>query len=144
MGPCYIILGGAKAAEGAVITLAGGQDEAFMVRELKDELVAGNSYVVQTNYDWPAAPPAFDDRRYPVMDCMNQLGAAGTSLKSLWGVMSSNPTKNALTTYTTLMSAETGHFEAYQQFCKPGPDCVPFLAREEFGLSLRTPKTMVV
>merc|ERR1712046_469428 len=102
------------------------------------------SYVVQTNYDWPTAPPAFDDRRYPVMDCMNQLGAAGTSLKSLWGVMSGNPTKNALTTYTTLMSAETGHFEAYQQFCNPGPNCVPFLNRDAFEMSLHTPVSVLV
>jgi len=144
LGPAYIIIGGAEAGEGAVITLGGGKSEAYMVRELKAELAVGSHYVLQTNYDWPAAPPAFDDRRYPAMDCMNKLGMERVSLETLWGVMSSNPTRNAMTTYTALMSAQTGHFEAYQQFCKIGPDCVPFLDREEFGISLRKPATLVV
>jgi acid ceramidase len=127
LGPCYIIIGGAQSGEGAVVTLAGGRDTALQVRELKDELVNGSFFVLQTNYDWPNAPPAYDDRRYPALDCMHKLGADNTNWASLWGVMSSNPTKNALTTYTTLMSAETGHFEAYKQYCSPGPHCMPFL-----------------
>merc|ERR1712070_994444 len=131
IGPCYVILGGAQSGEGAVLALGAGKDEAYMVRELKDELAVGSFFVLQTNYDWPNAPPAFDDRRYPAMDCLHKLGSAGVSLQSLWGVMSSNPTKNALTTYTALMSAETGHFEAYQQFCAPGPNCMPFLSRDK-------------
>lgn len=128
MGPCYVIVSGAKAKEGAVLQLGANRDTPLLVRSLAD----GNDtyYVAQTNYDWPSAPPAFDDRRYPVLDCLNKLGEPGIGYKSLWGVMSSNPTKNALTTYTTLMSAETGHYEAYQQFCAPGPSCVPFLARD--------------
>merc|ERR1712070_902833 len=87
-------------------------------------------YVAQTNYDWPAAPPAFDDRRYPLLDCLNKLQPDGISFKSLWGVMSSNPTKNAATTYTTLMSAETGHYEAYKQSCLPGRSCNPLLTSD--------------
>lgn len=147
MGPCYIIIGGAQSGEGAVLTLAGGQDEALMVRELKDELVNGSFFVLQTNYDWPNAPPAYDDRRYPAMDCMHKLGADNINWTSLWGVMSSNPTKNAMTTYTTLMSAETGHFEAYKQYCAPGPHCMPFLVRPRgaaVGTSSGTPAALLI
>lgn len=145
MGPCYIIIGGAQSGEGAVVTLAGGQDEALMVRELKDELANGSFFVLQTNYDWPKAPPAYDDRRYPAMDCMHKLGADNINWASLWGVMSSNPTKNALTTYTTLMSAETGHFEAYKQYCAPGPHCMPFFyLRAPLRASSETPTALLI
>jgi acid ceramidase len=128
IGPCYVIVGGSKANQGAVLQLGANRDTPLLVRSLTD--ASDNYYVAQTNYDWPAPPPSFDDRRYPVMDCLNKLGSGGINLKNLWGVMSSNPTKNALTTYTTLMSAATGHFEAYSQYCAPGPTCQPFLARD--------------
>lgn len=128
IGPCYIILGGAKSKEGAVIQLGANRDTPLLVRSLADK--GSSNYVVQTNYDWPAPPPAFDDRRYPVMDCLNKLGSVGINYQRLWGVMSSTPTRNALTTYTSLMSAETGYFESYKQFCAPGPNCSPFMAKD--------------
>merc|ERR1712032_1348510 len=144
MGPAYVILGGAQAGEGAVIALGAGKDEAWQVRRLEDELAIGRFYVLQTNYDWPDAPPAFDDRRYPAVDCLEKLGSNRISHQSLWGLMSSNPTKNALTTYTTLMSAETGYFQAYRQFCAPGPNCVPFLGTDAFRMALSTPAEFLV
>jgi acid ceramidase len=127
IGPCYIIISGAKAKEGAVLQLGANSSTPLLTRSLTD--ANDTYYVAQTNYDWPAAPPAFDDRRYPLLDCLNKLQPDGISFKSLWGVMSSNPTKNAATTYTTLMSAETGHYEAYKQRCTPGAKCQPFMGR---------------
>merc|ERR1711912_215353 len=64
MGPCYVIIGGAKPKEGAVLQLGAGRDTPLLVRSLSD--TSSTHYVVQTNYDWPAPPPSFDDRRYPV------------------------------------------------------------------------------
>jgi acid ceramidase len=145
MGPGYIILGGAKAAEGAVIALKAGSTTPQTVRLLSDALKNNSFFVAQTNYDWPSAPPAFDDRRYPIEDCMNKLGRGKIAWNTLWAVHSSTPTKNALTTYTTLMSAETGHFEAYKQFCSPGPNCDPFLGASLFrASSVVTPEEFLV
>jgi len=145
MGPGYIILGGAKAGEGAVIALAAGSSKPESIRLLSDELKKNNTYVAQTNYDWPAAPPAFDDRRYPLEDCMKKLGSSRIRWNTLWAVHSSTPTKNALTTYTTLMSAESGHFEAYKQLCLPGPNCFPFMGASLFrASSMTTPEKYLV
>jgi len=143
IGPCYIIISGAKAKEGAVLQLGANSKTPLLTRSLTDS--SDTYYVAQTNYDWPAAPPAFDDRRYPLMDCLNKLRPDGISHKNLWGVMSSNPTKNAATTYTTLMSAETGHYEAYKQQCTPGLHCQPFMGRnyKEFSQIQKTLEIIV-
>ena len=78
------------------------------------------------SYDRLGPPPSFDDRRYPAEDCLTKLGAAQLDAASLWGVMTSNPTRNALTTLTMIMNAHRGHFEAYKTECTPGPHCAPF------------------
>jgi hypothetical protein len=145
MGPCYVILSGTEADQGAVLQLGANRDTPLLVRNLTNE----SHYVVQTNYDWPAAPPAFDDRRYPVMDCLNQLGPEGMTWQNLWGVMSSNPTKNAATTYTTLMSAQANKFEAYRQYCAPGPHCSPLMGRDYSEVAraidlVKTQSTLIV
>jgi acid ceramidase len=145
MGPGYIIIGGAKANEGVIIALAAGSTTPQTVRTLSDAIQNKSFYIVQTNYDWPSSPPAFDDRRYPIEDCMNKLGSEKVGWDTLWAVHSSTPTKNALTTYTTLMSAETGHFEAYKQLCLPGPTCFPFRAANLFrSSSLSTPSELLI
>eukprot|EP00756_Hemistasia_phaeocysticola_P015239 Hpha_TRINITY_DN15393_c2_g2::TRINITY_DN15393_c2_g2_i1::g.87360::m.87360/K12348/ASAH1; acid ceramidase len=126
MGPGYIILGGSKPAEGAVITLAYGKSTPVDVWSLKEALGNNSYYILQTNYDRTGPPAPFDDRRYPGDDCLNKIGQKGLNYESLYTMLSSNPTRNALTTFTTLMSPTTGHFEAYKAFCAPGPHCVPF------------------
>ena len=40
--------------------------------------------------------------------------------------MTSNPTRNGLTTFTMIMNARRGHFEVYKTQCTPGPHCSPF------------------
>ena len=143
MGPGYIILGGG-AGGGAVITkkLIEKSDVAL----LDDALANGSYYVVQTpaaapwprrasgslparrNYDRDGPPPAFDDRRYPIVDCLDNhaSGAPSVSRGMLFEIMSANPTRNALTTFTMLMSPSNGTFEVYKQKCDPGPHCSPF------------------
>lgn len=123
VGPGYTIIGGAKAGEGAVISLSGGKTSAKQVRTLSEAAADGSFFVLQTNYEHPAPPRAFDDRRYPAENCLEAIGEKGIDLASLWGVMNTNPTRNAWTVQTALMSAETGHYEAYRQGCIPGPHC---------------------
>jgi len=126
MGPGYIIISGSKAGEGAIITVAYGQSTPIDVWPLKEALGNNSYYILQTNYDRTGPPAPFDDRRYPGEDCMNKVGQQGLTLESLYKVLSSNPTRNALTTFTTLMIPTTGHFEAYKAFCAPGLHCAPF------------------
>lgn len=134
LGPAYIIIGGIKPDEGAVIAKhfnvsaeehhepMPNHDVWFMNESLKE----GSFYVAETNYDRLKPPPEFDDRIYPLMNCLETVGASGISAASVWKILSSNPTMNALTTFSTVMSAGAGHFEAYLQECSPGPTCSPF------------------
>ena len=129
MGPAYIIIGGIGGDEGAVIAKQfskDGTNSNVDVWYLNESLANGSYYLLQTNYDRKTAPPDFDDRRYPGMNCMDGLSSESFGAKHLWGVMSSNPTRNAMTTFTSLMSPTLGHFESYIQYCTPGPDCAPF------------------
>jgi len=134
LGPAYIIIAGTEKAQGAVVALdfngtaekRGESWKPYDVWHLSDQLSNNSFYVIETNYDRRAAPPDFDDRRYPAENCLDALGTHGVTLPALWKVMSSNPTRNALTTFTTLMVPKTGHFEAYVQNCAPGPQCAPF------------------
>lgn len=135
LGPAYIIAAGAAAGEGAVITKqfnASAERNGLPWNPTRDvwhlggELATGSFYVLQTNYDRWKPPPEFDDRRYPGMNCLEAVGPAKLDAASVWGVLSSNPTRNALTTFSTVMSPGAGHFEAHSQNCAPGPDCAPF------------------
>ncbi len=38
---------------------------------LSDQLSNNSFYVIETNYDRRAAPPDFDDRRYPAENCLD-------------------------------------------------------------------------
>lgn len=131
LGPAYIIVGGQ--GNGAVVTKQfvdesdrGKKNSTVDVWELADALKNGSYYVLETNYDRASPPPDFDDRRYPAMNCMDMIEPETFGPSDLWKVMSSNPTRNAMTTFTALMSPTTGHFEAYAQFCAPGLHCAPF------------------
>eukprot|EP01065_Artemidia_motanka_P026093 TRINITY_DN30_c0_g1_i2.p1 TRINITY_DN30_c0_g1~~TRINITY_DN30_c0_g1_i2.p1 ORF type:complete len:648 (+),score=231.09 TRINITY_DN30_c0_g1_i2:607-2550(+) len=127
LGPAYIIIGGSAPGQGAVVTLAFNQGaHPVDVWPLQEALGNGSFYVLETNYDRLKAPAAFDDRRFPGENCMDAMGPENLTYENLWRVMSSNPTRNALTTFTTLMSPTTGHFEAYKAFCAPGQHCAPF------------------
>lgn len=120
IGPGYIILGGAKAGEGVVFT----REEAKSIRPLllKDRILNGSFYVLETNYDWWVNPPFFDDRRYPAEDCLNNhIKASGVGFEGLFNVLSARPNLNMLTTYTALMQVSTGRMESYIQYCNHCP-----------------------
>lgn len=126
MGPAYVIMGGTAKGQGAVLSLESNHSSPVDTWTLDSRLQEGSYYVLQTNYDRTKPPPAYDDRRYPGMNCMDKVGQAGITYSTLWDVLSSNPNMNGLTTFTMLMSAETGHWEAHKQQCLPGPGCNPF------------------
>ena len=96
------------------------------VWNLKDALANKSFYVLETNYDRTAAPPGYDDRRYPAMNCFETMTAHGVNVQSVQALLTANPTRNALTTFSTVFEPATGYFVAYQQNCAPGPHCKPF------------------
>jgi acid ceramidase len=134
MGPAYVIMAGAASGEGAVIAKqfnasaerAGQPWANHDVWHLSEEIESGSFYVLETNYDRKKAPAEFDDRRYPAMNCLDGIGADGLTDQSLWAVMSSNPTSNAATTFTSIISPAKGYYKTYQQYCVPGLKCMPF------------------
>jgi len=126
VGPSYIILGGANAGEGAVITNGPNRTEAVNVWTLDKGLPKDKPYyLLQTNYDNWVAPPFFDNRQAPPEDCLNKLGQAGMTKENLYNVLHAHPNRNRLTTYTTLLDVKTGELENSIQFCKE-EGCVPW------------------
>merc|ERR1712179_155796 len=128
VGPSYVTIGGLQKGEGAVITNTVNTTTAV------DVMTIGNGYpksgsepfcVLQTNYDNWVSPPFFDDRRDPVVDCMNQIGTQGLTKETLYNVLHAHPNRNRLTTYTTLMSASEGLFENSIQYCEE-EGCAPW------------------
>jgi len=129
IGPCYIIIGGAKAGEAAVLSI-GPSKTLFDQWDLNQALPQNNSaqapfYVLETNYDHWSQPPWYDDRRYPAEDCMDEIGSKGMDWYSLYNVLNGIPNRNRLTTYTTLMDTTTGGFVAYKQYCTE-TECIPW------------------
>ncbi|KAI6656842.1 N-acylethanolamine-hydrolyzing acid amidase-like [Oopsacas minuta] len=101
MAPCYIILGGVKPGEGAVITR--GREAELDVRFI--DKGKGAWYVLETNYDWWEPPPSSDNRRDPAVKHMKDVGRSKISLDTLYEVLSTPPVCNNGTTYTAMMSA---------------------------------------
>ena len=123
IGPGYVILSGTQPGEGAVVTKGakkelGKDGETIDLWTLADEIAQNQTYfLLQTNYDRTGPAPKFDDRRDPGVQCMRELGRAGTNFNGLFNVLSAMPNLNRLTTFSTLMHTETGDFEAYRQQC---------------------------
>lgn len=124
VGPSYIILGGAKMGQGAIITRATGTTS-LQPWTLQNNLHNTNFYVIETNYDHWVNPPFFDDRRHPAEACLAQIGQANVEFDTLFNLLSAEPNLNLLTTYTTLMNVAEGRFEAYVQQCDTHP-CTPW------------------
>ena len=101
IAPAYLILGGAKADQGAVITR--DRSHAADVWEVGSQ--EGQWYLVETNYDHWKAPPSGDNRRDPAIAAMNATGQANINGDTLYKVLSTPPVLNDGTTYTTIMSA---------------------------------------
>ena len=97
------------------------------VWNLEEALAQKSFYVLETNYDRSAPPPGYDDRRFPAENCFEKvITQKGVNVRSMETLLSTNPTRNALTTFSTVMEPATGYFVAFQQNCAPGPHCKPF------------------
>jgi acid ceramidase len=115
VAPCYYIVGGTKAPQGAIVTR--GRDSVVSVVTMNQTTDDG-WYVLQTNYDPGMAPLFLDDRRTPGKACMNNLTSKGVSFEGVYQVLDSVTNKNKLTEYTVLMNVATGEFETHLQSCE--------------------------
>ena len=100
VAPCYLIVGGVSTLEGVVITR--DRVSALDIRRL--DLVSGEWFVLETNYDGWSTPPPSDDRRDPAIKMMRKVGRVVT-LDTLYSVLNRAPVCNSGTVYTTVMSA---------------------------------------
>ena len=115
----YIILAGVSSGQGAVIT----RMRNFPQNVWPLDAAAGRWYVLETNYPhWKPDNPT-DDRATVAEAQMQAMGQQNLSYDGLWGVLSTVPVLNALTTYTALMYPAQGgpeHYLAYQRYCGEG------------------------
>lgn len=115
IAPCYIIVGGTKPSEGAVIT----RDRSGAASTMKIDTQSGNWFVLETNYDHWTTPPPEDDRRDPGIKYMNEMGKENATEAGLFHVLSTEPVLNMQTTYTVVMSA--AHPEHYNSWIRNFP-----------------------
>ena len=101
IAPCYVIVGGMKSNEGAVIT----RDRVSARDVWRLDIDSGKWFLVETNYDHWKPPPDDDDRRDPAIKAMKEMSRAGLNATSLFKVMSTPPVLNSGTTFTVVMSA---------------------------------------
>ncbi|CAB3408548.1 unnamed protein product [Caenorhabditis bovis] len=121
LSPVYYILGGHLPYEGCVI--ARSLNGTALLTEM-DSSSPDGWYLLETNYDIGQEPLYLDDRDTPGHRCMKKLGKKNVDFAGLFNVLSSRTNLNKLTTYTVLMSTETGKFETILQSC-PG-ECYPW------------------
>lgn len=115
IAPGYIIYGGVKAGEGAVVTAnnsAAGND----LWEMKD---AEGWFLVETNYDHWGPAPFTDDRRDPAIKRLKAIGTADISMLGLWNVLSSSPNYRGATISTHLIDIAAGDYRTYLRHSKP-------------------------
>jgi N-acylethanolamine-hydrolysing acid amidase len=98
IAPCYVILGGLRDNEGAVITHNRSSADVWRLDD-------NNWYLVETNYDHLDQPPASDDRRDPAINMMDDIGKDGINNSSLYNVLSKPPVLNDGTIFSVVMSA---------------------------------------
>ena len=101
IAPCYIIVGGLKDDEGAVITR--NQTTAIDVWRL--DITNDRWFLVETNYDHWNPPPNSDNRRDPANNMMREIGRSKLDAASMFQILSTAPVLNFGTMYTTIMSA---------------------------------------
>jgi len=107
VAPSYITVSGNNSGEGVVITR--DREKAADVWEL--DLSSGRWFVVETNDDhW--LPPE-DKRRDAAINGMKSIGQSKIDLDGIYSVLSIHPVRNSETTYTTVMSAQSGNFTVW-------------------------------
>ncbi|XP_077582484.1 N-acylethanolamine-hydrolyzing acid amidase-like [Stigmatopora nigra] len=112
----YYIVGGVKAGEGVVIT----RDREGPADIWPLDLLYGQWFRVETNFDHWLPSPAKDHRREMAEKALNATGQDHINMYSLYQVLSMPPVCNGVTVYTTLMSAATP--EKYTTLVRP-PYC---------------------
>lgn len=114
----YLILAGAKAGEGAVVTT----NTSAMLNDVWRLGDDRGWYLVETNYDHWENPPASDDRRTPAMMHLDAIGTNHISVLGLWNVLSTAPNFRAgptpsyaygATLTTHLVEPSTGGYHTY-------------------------------
>jgi len=122
IAPVYIIVGGATAGQGYVVTR--NRTDAADVWSLQE---ANQWWLVETNYDhWLPDPPS-DPRATVANKAMQALGQASLSEDGLYGVLSTQPVLNSMTDYTAQMQVPTGNitvwirWDAPSEMEAPGP-----------------------
>jgi len=111
MAPVYIIISGATAGQGAIVT----REREYALDVWPLEWTAQNDngdvqpdptawFRVQTNYDrWNVDPP-LDRRRIPAEQALQAIGQNSVSLENIFTILSTPPMFNSETVYTCLMS----------------------------------------
>lgn len=125
LGPAYIILGGTKPGEGAIV--ARENTKIVGTWSMADAVKNGRNSIVQTNWDIPH-DPIYDNRRAPAEHCLKERFNDAIDFPNMFTVLSAHPNRNRLTTYTSLMSTQTGDLEAYFQYCNE-PLCAPWMEK---------------
>ncbi|VDM55756.1 unnamed protein product [Angiostrongylus costaricensis] len=96
--PSYIIIGGRKKGEGAIISR--DRWRAADVIKLGD----GRWFLVETNFDhWRKD---MDKRRCTAVKMLKAIGRGGLNVDTMLKVLRTFPVKNNLTLFTTVMSAQ--------------------------------------
>lgn len=122
LAPAYFILGGNSSGQACVIT-RDREVNTTDIWHMKDP-GAGQWYILETNYDHDKAPLFLDDRRTPANICMRNMTQQNVGFAGIFGVLSSKPVLNKLTTYAALMQVNSGHLETWLQYCKD--PCIPW------------------
>lgn len=119
IAPVYYILAGVNSGEGAVISRS--LTKSYNLRTLQPNNASNPNgwWVLETNYDWWEKAPFYDQRREAAVKCVTEMGRNDISPGSLFDILSTKPVLNQLTTYSVLMSPQTGFYESYLQYC-PG------------------------
>lgn len=97
---------------GEYICLAGLVEGAIITRNRKYvadllELDEEKWFIVQTNYDHWLPQPEKDDRYHPAIKRIEEIGQEHMNEQALFEVLSSNPTNNDKTLYSTIMNPTT-------------------------------------
>ncbi|CAG5104631.1 Oidioi.mRNA.OKI2018_I69.chr1.g1404.t1.cds [Oikopleura dioica] len=131
VSPVYFVLASGERPLGEII-VRDREDVSQTVKigEESDPSKSSSWFLLQTNYDPSQEPPFFDDRRHPALKCISELSSENASgenfitKEALFDVLSTKPSLNMLTVYTSLIDIQEGSIESFVREC-PFP-CTPW------------------
>jgi len=120
--PGYIIMGGTKPGEGAIVTRSPEGNETNVLSLFDKngtDAGGGDWYVVQTNTDhWkpaPIYPNTNTSRRGCATAHMDKVGKKSIDLLQLWNVLDVNPVYNPATIHTDLVAPKWDEYRTYKR-----------------------------